>query len=159
MVLTLAVLMAAATCQAATDAPTAPISEGANKMATPRTHPMKIRIKTGEAEITATMQDNAAARDFISLLPLTLTLQDYASTEKISDLPKKLSSDGAPAGIEPRVGDITFYAPWGNLAIFYKDFRYSSGLVKLGQIDSGIEHLQKAGSIKVTIERAGKQGR
>jgi hypothetical protein len=35
--------------------------------------------------ITATLDDNEIARDFASLLPLTLT--DYAATEKISDLP------------------------------------------------------------------------
>ncbi|WP_337926728.1 cyclophilin-like fold protein [Paenibacillus caui] len=36
---------------------------------------------------------------------------------------------------------ITYYAPWGNLAIFYRDFRYSSGLIKLGSIDAGGEKL------------------
>lgn len=48
----------------------------------------------------------------MGLLPLTLTLEDYASTEKISDLPKRLSTQGAPAGIDPSVGDVTYYAPW-----------------------------------------------
>ena len=58
------------------------------------------------------------ARDFISLLPLTLTLEDYAKTEKISDLPRTLTKERAPAGSDPSVGDITYYSPWGNLAIF-----------------------------------------
>jgi hypothetical protein len=49
-------------------------------------------------------------------------LKNYASTEKISYLARKLSTEGAPAGCDPDVGDITYYAPWGNLAIFYKDF-------------------------------------
>jgi hypothetical protein len=43
--------------------------------------------------------------------PLTLTLEDYASIEKISDLPERLSTEDAPAGIDPAVGDITYYAP------------------------------------------------
>jgi hypothetical protein len=50
---------------------------------------MKIRITIGERVITATMHDNATARDFISLLPLTLTLEDYAKT-KNSRSPKKI---------------------------------------------------------------------
>jgi hypothetical protein len=54
------------------------------------------------------------------------------------------------------VGDIAYYAPWGSLAIFYKDFGYSNGLVKLGRIDSGIEALSVRGSLKVTIEPLGK---
>jgi hypothetical protein len=31
--------------------------------------------------ITATLVDNETSRDFVSLLPLTLTLTDYAATE------------------------------------------------------------------------------
>jgi hypothetical protein len=102
----------------------------------------KITITVGGKVITGTLYDNATARDFISLLPLTLTLKDYSGTEKISDLPKKLSTKDVPGGSDPSVGDITYYAPWGNLAMFYKDFTYSSGLVKLGKIDSGMEILK-----------------
>jgi hypothetical protein len=113
---------------------------------------MKIRITDEDVVITATLADNKTAQDFISLLPLTLTLEDYAGTEKISYLPRKLSTEDAPTGSDPVIGDITYYAPWGNLAIFYKDFRYSSGLVILGQIDNGIEALNVPNSIEVTIE-------
>lgn len=113
---------------------------------------MKIRITVEEAIITATLSDSKTTQDFISLLPLTLTLEDYAGTEKISDLPKRLSTEDAPSGSDPSVGDITYYAPWGNLAIFYRDFGYSSGLVILGKIDSGIEVLNVPGSVRVTIE-------
>jgi hypothetical protein len=63
--------------------------------------------------LTATLADNQTSRDFISLLPLTLKLKDYASTEKISYLPRKLLAADAPAGSDPAVGDITYYAPWG----------------------------------------------
>ena len=87
---------------------------------------------------------------------IRLTLEDYASTEKITHPPRKLSTAGAPAGVDPSVGDIAYYAPWGNLAIFYKDFGYSRGLIGLGRIDSGIEALNVPGSLKVTIERVGK---
>jgi hypothetical protein len=114
---------------------------------------MKIRIDVDGTSVTATLDETAAARDFVSLLPLTLTLEDYNRTEKISDLPKKLSTQGAPAGVEPSKGDIAYYAPWGNLAIFYKDFPYSRGLVKLGRIDSGIEMFEQAHALKVTLRR------
>ena len=113
---------------------------------------MKIRLKVADTVLTATLIDSATTRDFISLLPLTLTLKDYAGTEKISDLPKRLSTENAPSGRDPSVGDITYYAPWGNLAIFYRDFGYSSGLVMLGRIDSGIEAFNVPGSVKVTVE-------
>jgi hypothetical protein len=101
-------------------------------------------------------EHRATTRDFLSLLPTTLTLEDYAATEKITYLPRKLSTAGAPAGSDPSVGDIAYYAPWGNLAIFYRDFRYSKGLIRLGRIDSGIEALNMPGPLKVTIERIEK---
>lgn len=127
---------------------TAPSPERSSEQAST----MEIRIITEGASITGTLEDNATARDFASLLPLTVTLEDYAGSEKIADLPKKLSTQGAPAGFDPSVGDITYYAPWGNLAIFYQDFKYSSGLIKLGAVDSGGAALDRAASMRVTIE-------
>lgn len=100
----------------------------------------------------AALENSATARDFATLLPLTLTLKDYASTEKISDLPRRLSEEGAPAGIDPSIGDIAYYAPWGNLAIYYRDFAYSKGLIKLGTIVSGLEALNQPGSLSAMIE-------
>ncbi|MGN0618444.1 MAG: cyclophilin-like fold protein [Ruminiclostridium sp.] len=34
------------------------------------------------------------------------------------------------------MGDLCLYAPWGNLSIFYRDFRYSNSLILLGHIDT-----------------------
>jgi hypothetical protein len=115
---------------------------------------VKINIKIGDRSIPATLNDSKAAQDFASLLPLSLTLEDYASTEKISDLPRRLSTDGAPTGFDPSVGDIAYYAPWGNLAIYYRDFEYSTGLVSLGTLASGAETFASSRSMQVTFELA-----
>ena len=73
---------------------------------------MKIRITINGNEIKATLTDNATSRDFVSLLPLKLNLEDYGETEKIGYLPRKLSTEEAPAGSDPSVGDVSYYAPW-----------------------------------------------
>ena len=117
---------------------------------------VKINIRVGDRVIPATLNGSKAAQDFASLLPLSMTLEDYASTEKISDLPKRLSTEGAPRGFDPSAGDITYYAPWGNLAIFYKDFSYSNGLVSLGTLDSGVEIFASGRSVPVTFELAAR---
>ncbi|HXK47738.1 MAG TPA: cyclophilin-like fold protein [Deltaproteobacteria bacterium] len=109
---------------------------GANEGST-----MTLRIKVGKEVLTATMLDSDASRDFVSMLPLTLHMKDYSGTEKISNLPRRMSTKDAPDGYDPSVGDITYYSPWGNLAIFYRDFGYAKGLIKLGSIDGGIEKL------------------
>jgi hypothetical protein len=113
---------------------------------------MQVRLNVEGTAITATLDDNETSRDFVSLLPLTLTLKDYAATEKISDLPRRLSTKGAPPGTDPSVGDITYYSPWGNLALFYRDSGYASGLVKLGRMDAGLEALNRPGPLRVTIQ-------
>ena len=124
----------------------------ANQVSKEHVENMKIRIKLEDKVLTATLIDSKTARDFVSQLPLTLTLEDYASTEKISDLPKRLSTEGAPSGSDPSVGDIAFYAPWGNLAIFYRDAKYANGLIILGKIDGDAAAFNVPGSLKLTIE-------
>ncbi|MFG2358765.1 cyclophilin-like fold protein [Streptomyces sp. NPDC048521] len=117
---------------------------------------MDIQLTTDNGTYHATLNDSAAARDFAALLPLTLTLNDYAGTEKISDLPKKLSTAGSPSGTAAKAGDLTLYAPWGNLAIFYKDFPHSEGLVKLGEFTDNIDDFARPnGNFKVTITAVG----
>ncbi len=112
---------------------------------------MKITISVEGEVLSGTLDDTPTSRDFASLLPLTVMLKDYASTEKISDLPKRLSTTGAPQGTDPDIGDIAYYAPWGNLAIFYRDWGYGRGLIRLGKLDSAIEVLQGPGPLKATI--------
>lgn len=120
-----------------------------------RATPMKIQMTVNGAVIaTASLDPNDSAKDFAALLPLNLPLKDYAATEKIADLPRKLSVHGAPKAYTPSAGDISYYAPWGNLAIFYKNGYLSSGLVRLGRIDSGLDALQRLGPVSVRLERA-----
>ena len=104
------------------------------------------------------LHDNPSSRSFLAQLPLKLKLEDHAATEKITYLPKKLATEGAPSGFDPSVGDVTYYAPWGNLAIFYKDFGDAKGLVSLGVVESGLKELASIrGDVTVVIEKIEKQ--
>ncbi len=112
-----------------------------------------IRITANGQVLTARLVDSATTRDFVSLLPLDLILEDFGDAEKIAHLPRRLSTEGAPQAIDPVAGDVTYYAPWGNLAIFVRDFRHSPGLVRLGAIESGFENLKVRGLVNARIER------
>lgn len=112
---------------------------------------MKIVCEIDGEEIIGTLNESAAAKSFAKLLPLTSVLEDYASTEKITDLPKKLDTSGAPSGTNAKTGDICYYAPWGNLAIFYKPFGFASGLINLGSFDNGNQGLTFKGKKSVTF--------
>jgi len=113
---------------------------------------IKVKITIGQKIATAILYDNPTSKDLVSLFPLTLEMEDYNRTEKINQLPKKLSSKDAPSGFDPSVGDITYYEPWGNIALFYKDFGYSNGLISLGKITSGLEAFKVSGTIIAKFE-------
>lgn len=113
---------------------------------------MQVTIRTAEHSVAVVLDDTAVARDFATLLPLKLELSDYGKVEKIADLPRSLDVAAEPAGYSPAAGDVAFYAPWGNLAIFLHKFRYSEGLVRLGWIGTGLDVLAAPGALAVTIE-------
>ena len=116
---------------------------------------MKVKISVGNRTITATMEDNAAGRDFLTRLPLEVTLNDYNNTtEKIFYPDPALTTEGVTRGCTPTPGDITIYVPWGNVAIFCKSWSHSDDLIKIGRIDGdGIEALNIGGDIAVKFER------
>ncbi|MFC8666487.1 cyclophilin-like fold protein [Streptomyces sp. NPDC057199] len=122
-----------------------------------RSTDMNIRITLDGTPVDATLNDSAAARDFAAQLPLTLNLTDFHQNEKIADLPRRLSTSGAPSGVHPRTGDLAYYAPWGNLAIYYRDGSPSTGndLIILGHMpESATETLAENDEVNITIEDA-----
>lgn len=113
---------------------------------------MKIKMLFDGRTVAATLYDNPSAWDFFSMLPLDLTITDYGSNEKIAYLPRKLNEEGSgPFGNE-RPYDLCYYKPWGNLAMFYADYRHP-GLIRLGRFDAGQEALHVRGEYPLRIER------
>ncbi|MGA5192649.1 cyclophilin-like fold protein [Streptomyces exfoliatus] len=137
-----------------TATPTAPPSAPASSSSiTGRNTTMDIRVTLDGRPVEATLNDSLAARDFAKLLPLALDLTDFHGIERVADLPRKLDTDGAPEPTAAKIGDIAYYAPWGNLALFYKDGPSASAdLLILGHLDVGTYQLGRAG--RITIEAA-----
>lgn len=102
----------------------------------------RIRLTlANQDELIVKLNGTRAAEDFLSLLPLELTCKDFNNTEKVAYLPRRLDTQGAPAGFDPQTGSFAYYAPWGNLAFFYRDYSYANSLIELGTVESGIEKL------------------
>lgn len=93
----------------------------------------------GGPEIHGALDDTPPARALLGQLPLTLQLEDFHGSERIAYLPERLDTAGAPdAQTEVEAGDIAYYAPWGNLALFYRaGATYTGGLVRLGRLEPG----------------------
>lgn len=115
---------------------------------------IRINVIVGDTTLSASLDNSPAARDFASMLPLELTLSEYAGNEMVADLGRKLDTTGAPASYKPKTGDITQYSPWSNLAIFTKPFSASRGLIRLGEFDGPIDALTVGGNVTARLERA-----
>lgn len=111
-----------------------------------------IKMTFAGNEIYGEILNTQSGKEFLSQLPASLKFEDYNSTEKISYLPKKLSAQGEPEGFTPKKGDISYYVPWGNLAIFYRDFRYSRSLIKIGELNDIDKLANMRGYFEVRIE-------
>ena len=115
---------------------------------------MKIRITLNGKAITATLIDSETTRDFISLLPLTLTMNDLFGREKFGHLPRAISEGGKRTRTY-EVGDVIYWSPGPDVAMFYRHDGPSipsPGIIVMGKIDSGVEALNVPGSVKVMIE-------
>ena len=118
----------------------------------------RIKLTFNDKEVLVRMYDNPVSKDFLAQLPLTVTFEDYIGKEKISILQKRLSADDVQAGDLSKKGDFAYYAPWGNVAIFYKGFEDATNdLIILGQIESGKENVENIhGDFTVTIKKVTK---
>lgn len=99
------------------------------------------------------LNDSEAAKNFSKRMPFTISLEDYSNTEKIHYFDKPLELGSTERGHSPEAGDITIFEPWGNLAIFYKDFSYSNRLIHLGTfIDGSNQFIELKTDFEATFE-------
>ena len=162
----LALAMAAAGCAGA-DAPksvqqqkTTPVAVSASTSQQNTTQTaaqgMKLSMQVGGKTVSIALTDNVATQCLIAQLPADLEFKDFNNTEKITYLPNKINVDGAPKGHAPKAGDMCIYVPWGNICIFYHDYKYTGDLVYLGHVEAGLDTLsvqQNDFKVNLSVEK------
>ena len=133
------------------------ISESASSEETANEESVQRQIRmTAEGKTyTITLYETPAANALYEMLPLELTFEDYNGVEKIAYLreEQQLPTEGEPDGLDPSAGDLCLYAPWGNLSLFYQEFGYSSGLISLGRLETGVDEISAfSDGVTVTLE-------
>jgi len=114
----------------------------------------RVRITIGDKSIEATLADSEAARDFASLLPLTLAMNDLFRREKFAPLPRAISEQGKRTH-DYAVGTIGYWPPGPDVAIFYRrdgERIPDPGLIVIGKVRAGVEALNVPGAICAIIE-------
>jgi hypothetical protein len=120
---------------------------------------MHLKITIGETVLTASLIKSKTTDDFIKLLPLNLTMNDLFDREKYGALPKSLSTDAKPS-YRYEVGDIGYWPPCHDLAIYYKHDGESipnPGIIIVGKIQSDMQAFNAWGLTKVKIELIGRE--
>lgn len=115
---------------------------------------MKIRVEANGQVTVFELNDSPAAKELYGQLPLEIKVEDYGGLEKIFYPPQKLSTTDTPLVGKAKPGTLAYYAPWGDVVMFYKKFGSAAGLYELGEAISGEEHIQRmSGSLRITQEK------
>jgi hypothetical protein len=113
----------------------------------------QIKITIGSKTFTAALEDNATARAFRALLPMTINMTELNGNEKYfrfsDNLPVNASNPGTI-----QIGDLMIYGS-RTLVLFYKSFPTSYEYTRLGRINDtrGLAAAVGSGSVKVTFEQ------
>ncbi|WP_319582537.1 cyclophilin-like fold protein [uncultured Pseudodesulfovibrio sp.] len=98
---------------------------------------MQITVKANGKTIVFELNDSQAAKDLYAQLPLDIEVENYSSNEKIYYPPKKLGTANTPLVKGAKAGTLAYYAPWGDVVMFYGTFGSASGLYELGKAVQG----------------------
>lgn len=121
-------------------------NEGENQMS------RNITIRVGDRSFAATLEENATARAFAALLPMTVTMNELNGNEKYHYLSENLSTDSYRPGTI-RNGDLMLYGS-NCVVLFYETFSSSYSYTRIGRLDnpSGLASALGRGNVSVTFE-------
>jgi hypothetical protein len=116
----------------------------------------RIAVSIGGQSLTGTLANNRAAHDFAAQLPLDLTMDDLFGREKFARIPEPVDQ-GVQRTWRYRAGDIAYWSPRQDIAIYYRDdgeMIPPPGLIPIGRLDGSIEAFSVRGPVRVHIELA-----
>lgn len=109
----------------------------------------KLNIRIGTSAFTLTLEDNAAAKAFKKLLPMTLNMSELNGNEKYFNLKTDLPSAASRPGTI-RTGDLMLFGS-NTLVLFYETFSSSYSYTRIGKVDNSSELAHVLGSGNVTV--------
>jgi hypothetical protein len=102
---------------------------------------MKVEIVSQGKTATFQLYDTTAAREFYEQLPLELDLTNFRDAQWMFYPPEKLNVKPSEAYHDGKKGELSYYAPWGDVFMLYKDFYAGDEMHRLGVGLSGIEDI------------------
>lgn len=113
---------------------------------------VKIRFTDGTNEVIVLLNGSELSKSLVTQLPFTFDFEDYAHNEKNGTVPEKLTTDKNFEAECPK-GSLGYFAPWGNLCLFFEVAPAYPGQYVLGTVEGDPDDIKKLGN-KVTVEIA-----
>lgn len=118
---------------------------------TEETGSRQISVQFGENTVIYELNDSPAADSLYEQLPITTEVEDFSTNEKIFYPSQELDTSDSPVA-EGGAGTLAYYAPWGDVVMFYDDYSANSSLFELGHAVSGGEQIgEMSGTIVIDI--------
>lgn len=115
-----------------------------------------VDFTAGDVIVEVTIaEDTPTTRSFLAMLPMTVGFSDHGGKEKVATPTGEWDFTGAE-GLDPQVGDLFSYMPWGNLGFFYNvdGNTFDTSLTKIGETDD-LDQIELLDGQQVTIAVAG----
>ena len=112
-----------------------------------------MHIRINGSSFPVTLEDNATARAFAAMLPITLDMEDLHGNEKYHNLKQSLPSAPKAVG-SVAAGDVMLFGE-NCIVIFYKSFSTPYSYTRIGRMnDAGsLEHVCGSGNITATCSK------
>lgn len=118
---------------------------------TEETGSRQISVQFGENTVIYELNDSPAADSLYEQLPITTEVEDFSTNEKIFYPSQELDTSDSPVA-EGGAGTLAYYAPWGDVVMFYDNYSVNDSLFELGQALSGGEQIgEMSGTIVIDI--------
>lgn len=119
-----------------------PVSTDAGSSAQKGETAMRITVSSDRSTVVYRLNDSSASRELYAQLPMSVDVEKYGGNEIIFYPPKKLATSDTPLAKPASRGTLAYYAPWGDVVMFYGSFGSVAGLYELGSAISGSESIQ-----------------
>lgn len=144
-------VLAVTGCGARETAPTQSVPQPVQQTAVAAetdTRVIRVRDEAGHKALFV-LNDSPAADSLYRQLPITVKVENFSTNEKIF-YPEALELGDTPQP-DGSVGALAYYEPWGNVVMFFDQYRVNGDLYALGQVSDGLDDIPRMSGM-ITVE-------
>jgi hypothetical protein len=110
----------------------------------------RIRILSEWGSVTAELEDNAASRSLMQMLPITIDMRDHLRQEKTGNLPSPLPEIARQRDFA--AGTLGLWGP-DHFVIYYSSGSVPQpGIIILGKVTGDVSIFDRSGPVTVRVE-------